>query len=39
MELGDIDPFGPDFAFTVLDPLIFLKPMLWVNIVKEIFFT
>ncbi|XP_063695313.1 glycine betaine transporter 1-like [Bolinopsis microptera] len=39
MELGDIDPFGPDFAFTVLDPFTSIKPRLWLDIIKEIVLT
>ena len=39
MEVGDIDPFGPDFAFTVLDPFTSIKPRLWLDILKEIVLT
>ena len=39
MEHGDLDPYGPDFAVSLIDPFTRLQPKLWLRFLKNIFIT
>jgi choline-glycine betaine transporter len=39
MEMGDIDPYGPDFLVSVIDPITTFAPKLWLALLKNIFIT
>eukprot|EP00116_Pleurobrachia_bachei_P001104 sb/3461366/ len=36
MEMGDIDPYGADFKYSVIDPFSTINPKLWVLTLKNI---
>ncbi|XP_063676166.1 glycine betaine transporter 1-like isoform X2 [Bolinopsis microptera] len=37
MECGDLNPYGPDFAVSLVDPFSTLRPRLWLGFIKNLF--
>ena len=37
LELGDTDPYGPDFKVGILTPFTTCKPTLWCSFIKNVF--
>ena len=39
METGDLNPYGPDFAVSLVDPFSTMRPKLWLGVLKNILLT
>ncbi|XP_063675063.1 uncharacterized transporter Mb0941-like [Bolinopsis microptera] len=39
MEAGDLNPYGPDFAVSLVDPFSQMRPKLWLGVIKNAFLT
>jgi len=39
MECGDLNPYGPDFAVSLVDPFSTMRPKLWFGFIKNLFIT
>lgn len=39
METGDLNPYGPDFAVALIDPISTMRPQLWLGVIKNILLT
>ena len=39
MEAGDLNPYGPDFAVSLVDPFSQMRPKLWLGVIKNVFLT
>ena len=37
MEVGDLNPYGPDFTVGLIDPFTMLRPQLWAGFLKNLF--